>query len=78
METCVFIELKWSICKERELFILLDTGADVPVVNSKKLICAAEFELQQNVRLKSENGSIMEKHGVVKTDIVEGSILILL
>jgi hypothetical protein len=59
METCDFIGLKLSICKEIELFVLLDTGADVPVVNSKKLIGATEFEPQQNVRLKSENGSIM-------------------
>jgi hypothetical protein len=70
--------LKLSSCKERELFILLDAEADVPVLNSKKLIGATEFEPQQKVTLRSEKGSIMETHGLVETDIIEGSISILL
>jgi hypothetical protein len=48
----------------------------VSVINSQKLIGATKFEPQQKVRLKSINGLIVETHGLVETDIIEGSIQI--
>jgi hypothetical protein len=71
-----FIELKLDISEEKGLFFLLDTGADVSVVKSKKLIGTTEFESQQKVRLKCIDGSVVETHGLVKTQVREGKVSI--
>jgi hypothetical protein len=71
-----FIKLTLDISKENELFFLLNTGADVSVINSKKLISTTEFEPQQKVRLKCVDGSIVETHGLVKAQVLEGNMSI--
>jgi hypothetical protein len=65
-----------DISEEEELLFLLDTGADMSVINSKKLIGTTKFDPQGKIRLKSVNGAIVETHGVVEANIVEGSISI--
>jgi hypothetical protein len=71
-----FIKLKLDISKEKELHLLVDTGADVSVINSKKLISTTEFEPRQKVRLKSVDGSVVETHGLVKAQVMEGKLSI--
>jgi hypothetical protein len=63
-----------NISKEKKLLFLLDTGVDVSVIKSKKLVSTTEFELQQKVRLKSVDGSIVETHGLVKAQVTEGNM----
>jgi hypothetical protein len=75
-DTGNFIAMKLSISKQKELFFLLDTGADVSVLSSKKLIGETRFEPLQKVRLKSANGSIVETHGLVKAEIMEKDVSI--
>jgi hypothetical protein len=48
----------------------------VSVVNSKKVIGATELELEQKVRLKNVTGSIVQTHGSVKDNIIQGNISI--
>jgi hypothetical protein len=55
---------------------LWDTGADVSVINSKKLISTAEFQPQQKVRLESVDGSVVETLGLVKAQVLEGKLSI--
>jgi hypothetical protein len=67
-----YIRFKIDISKEDELYFLVDTGADVSIISSKKLIGTTEFEPRQKVRLKSFDGSIVETHGLVSANIQEG------
>jgi hypothetical protein len=55
---------------------LLDTGADVSVISSKKLIGTTKFEPRRKTRLKSVNGAVIETHGIVEANILEGSVSI--
>jgi hypothetical protein len=75
-DTGDFIKLTLDISKEEDLLFLLDTGADVSVINSKKLINTTEFEPQQKVRLKSVHGSVVETHGLVKAQVLGGNMSI--
>jgi hypothetical protein len=68
--------LKLDISEEKELLFLLDTGADVSIINSKKIIGTTTFDPQRKIRLKSVNGAIVETHGVVEANILEDSISI--
>jgi hypothetical protein len=68
------LELKLDICKEKGLLLLLDTGAEVSVVKSHKLIGSTRFDPQQAVKLKSVDGSIVETHEVVNANIREGEL----
>jgi hypothetical protein len=61
-----FIERKLDISKEKGLFFLLDTGADVSVIKSTRLIDSTEFEPWKKVKLKCIDGSIVETHGLVQ------------
>jgi hypothetical protein len=62
--------------KEKGLLFLLETGAKVSVVKSHKLIGSTRFEPQQNFKLKSLDGSIVETHGLVKAQVREGELAI--
>jgi hypothetical protein len=66
-----FVKLTLDVSKEKELFFLVDTGADVSIVNSKKLIGTTEFEPRQKVRFKSVDRSIVETYGLVQAHLLE-------
>lgn len=55
---------------------MLDTGAEVSVIKSKRLIGSTRLDPQRKVRLKSVDGSIIETHGVVKARVEEGKLKI--
>jgi hypothetical protein len=62
-----------DISEEKELLFLLHMGADVSVRNSQKVIGTTKFDPQRKIRIKSVNGAIVETHGVVEANILEGS-----
>ena len=53
------------------LYFLVDSGADISLVKSQRLIGTAEFEPKNRVRVKSVDGSILETHGSIETLIQE-------
>jgi hypothetical protein len=54
------------------LRFLLDTGAEVSLIKSPKLICTTEFDPSDRVRVKCVDGSIVETHGTIDTCVREG------
>jgi predicted aspartyl protease len=74
-KTCDFVKFRLDISGDRELYFLLDTGADVSIIKSEKLIGSTEFEPREKVKLKSVEGSIIE-HGSVSARIHEGKATI--
>ena len=55
--------------KGDNLYFLVDLGADISLVKSKKLLGTAEFEPRDRVRVKSIDGSILETHHSIETRI---------
>jgi hypothetical protein len=47
----------------------VDSGADISLVKSEKLLGTAEFEPRDRVRVKCIDGSILETHGSIETRI---------
>jgi hypothetical protein len=62
------VALKLNISEEKERF-LLDTGADVSVINSRNVIGTAKFEPRRKTRLKGINGAVIVTHGTVEANI---------
>ena len=56
--------------------LLVDSGADISLLKSRRLLGMAEFEPKDRVRVKSVEGSITETHGSTETKILEGSLQI--
>jgi hypothetical protein len=75
-KTCDFVKFRLDISRDRELYFLLDTGADVSIIKSEKLIGSTEFEPREKVKLKGVEGSIVETHGSVNARIHEGNATI--
>ena len=59
--------------QEHKLYFLVDSGADISLINSEKLSSTAEFEPTDGIRVKSV-GSIIETHGSLKTQVREGDM----
>ena len=55
--------------KGGKLYFLVDGGADISLVKSKKLLGTVECEPKDRVRVKSIGGSTFEIHGVIETRI---------
>jgi len=62
------------VSQERKLHFLVDSGADISLVKSYKLLGTAEFEPKNRVQVKSVEGSDIETHGSIETWIQEGGI----
>ena len=60
----------------RQLYFLVDSGADINLVKSEKLLGTAEFEPRDRVRVKSVEGSMIETHGRLETQVLEGEMSI--
>ena len=54
----------------------MDSGADISLVKSKKLLGMAEFEPRDQVRVKSVEGSMIETYGSLDTHVLEGEMSI--
>jgi hypothetical protein len=55
---------------------LLDTGAEVSVIKSQKLIGDTRFDPRQKVKLKSVDGAVVETYGQIEAKITEGNLKI--
>jgi hypothetical protein len=64
-----FIEIKLDISTEKRLLFLLDTGAEVSVVKSQKLIGSTRFDPQRKIKLKSVDGSVVETNGLIEAKV---------
>ena len=54
----------------------MESGADFSLVKSEKLLGTAEFEPKDRVRVKSVEGSMIENHGSLETQVLEGKMSI--
>jgi len=59
------------VSQGHKLYFLVDSGADISSVKSEKLLSTAEFEPTDRVRVKSVEGSIIETHGSLETQVRE-------
>ena len=57
-----------------KLHLLVDSGADISLVKSYKLLGTDELQSKDRVRIKCVEGSITETHGSIGTWIREGGI----
>jgi len=62
------------VSQGRKLHFLVDSGADISLVKSHKLLGTAEFEPKDRVCVKSVEGSVIETHGSIETGIRKGGI----
>ena len=73
-ECCDYITLELDVSQRHKLYFLVDSGADISLVKSYKLLETAEFEPKDRVRVKSVEGCVIETHGSIETRIREGRI----
>ena len=73
-ERCDYITLELDVSQGRKLHFLVDSGADISLVKSYKLLGTAEFEPKDRVRVKSVEGYVIETHGSIETGIREKGI----
>jgi len=62
------------VSQGHKLYFLVDSGADISLVKREKLLSTAEFEPRDRVRVKSVEGSIIETHGSLETQVREGDM----
>ena len=65
-----------DIGKGNKLYFLVDSGADISLIKSEKLLGTATIEPRDRVRVKSVNGAIIETHGRIETRILEVGAII--
>jgi len=71
-----YVMLDLDVGNGEKLHLLVDSGADISLLRSRKLLGTAEFEPRYRVRVKSVEGSVIETHGSIETKILEGSLQI--
>jgi len=64
---CDYVTLELDVSQGHKLYFLVDSGADISLAKSEKLLSTAEFEPRDRVRVKSVEGSIIETHGSLET-----------
>jgi hypothetical protein len=66
--------LEWEVhvSKAGKLRVFVDTGADISLIRSTKLIGEAEFDPDRRVKMKSVDGSIVQTYGVIEVEVQEG------
>jgi len=64
--------LELDVSQGHKLYLLVDSGADISLVKSYKLLGTAEFEPKDRVRVQKVEGSVIETHGSIETRIREG------
>jgi hypothetical protein len=62
-ENCDYTKLELDASNGHKLYFLVDSGADISLVKSQKLLGTVEFEPKNKVRVKSAEGSVTETHG---------------
>ena len=59
-ELCDYVVLELDVNQGRPLYFLVDSGADISLVKSEKLLGTTEFEPRNRVLVKSVDGSTIE------------------
>ena len=70
------VTFELDVSQEHKLYFLVDSGADISLVKSEKLLSTAEFEPKDRVPVKSVDVSIIETHGSLVTRAREGEMRI--
>ena len=55
-----YVKLSLDVGSEKELLFLVDSGADISLLKSKRLIGTKEFEPQNKVKIRNVDGSVLE------------------
>ena len=55
---------------------MVDSRADISLVQIEELLGTAEFQPRERVRVKSVEGSMIETHGSLETQVLEGEMSI--
>jgi hypothetical protein len=63
-----------SGCEQgRKIKSLVDTGADISLIRSKKLKGEAECEPDRKVEVRGVDGSVVQTYGVIEVEVLEGN-----
>ena len=65
-----------DVSKAGKLKFLVDTGADISLIKSTKLMGEAVFDPTRKITVRAENGSVVETYGVIEVGIQEGKFRI--
>ena len=76
LERCDYVAFELHVSQGRQLYFLVDSGAGISLVKSEKLLGTAEFEPRDRVRVKSVEGSMIETHGRLETQVLEDEMSI--
>jgi hypothetical protein len=70
--------LEWevNVSKARKLQFLVDTGADMSLIKSIKLVREKKFDLHRSMKVKSIDGSVMQTYGVTEADVKERNFMV--
>lgn len=69
---CEGLEWEVDVSKAGRLRFLVDTGADISLIKSTKLIGEAEFDPDRKVKVRGVDGSVVQTFGVIEVGIQEG------
>jgi hypothetical protein len=69
-ERCDYVVLELDVSQGRQLYFLVDSGADISLVKSEKLLGTAEFEPKDRVRVKSVDGLTIETQSRLETQVL--------
>ena len=72
LENCDYVMLDLDVGNEEKLQLLVDSGADISLLKSRRLLGTVDFEPRDRVRVKSVEGFVIETHGSIETKILEG------
>ena len=75
VEQCDYVKLQLDVGGQ-ELLLLVDSGADISLIKSEHLVGSTEFDSRGKVRIKSVDASMMEMHGSIQANIVDGHLRI--
>jgi hypothetical protein len=68
-ERCDYITLELDVSQGRKFYFLVDSGVDISLVKSYKLMGTAEFEPKDRVRIENIEGFVIETHGSIENQI---------
>jgi len=68
--------LDLDVGNRQKLHLLVDSGAGISLLKSRRLLGTAELKPRDRVQVKSVEGSIIETHKSIETKILEGSLQI--
>jgi len=76
LENCDYIILDLDVGNGEKLHLLVDSGADISLLKSRRLLGTVEFKPRDRVGVKSVERSVIETHESIETKIFEGSLQI--